>query len=52
MLAARGERIKAEEAAYAAGYDKESPTYAVDLFGKNEAAGEAESETASSGKSA
>ena len=52
MLASRGERIKAEEAAYAAGYDKESPTYAVDLFGKNEAAGEAESETASSGKSA
>lgn len=33
MLAERGERIKAEEAAYAAGYDKETPTYAVDTFG-------------------
>ncbi len=35
MLAARQQRIKAEEAAYAAGYDKETPTYAVDLFGTN-----------------
>jgi 2-isopropylmalate synthase len=35
MLSARDERIKAEQAAYAAGYDKESPSYATDLFGKN-----------------
>jgi 2-isopropylmalate synthase len=35
MLAASSERAKAEEAAYAAGYDRESSTYAVDLFGKN-----------------
>ncbi len=33
MLAARQERAKAEAAAYAAGYDPESPTYAVDMFG-------------------
>ncbi len=35
LLAARGERIKAEEAAYAAGYDKETPSYAEDSFAKN-----------------
>ncbi len=35
MLAAGEERIKAEEAAYAAGYNKEAPTYAVDTFGTN-----------------
>ncbi len=35
MIAARDERIKAEQAAYAAGYDKESPTYATDVFAKN-----------------
>lgn len=33
MLAARQERIKAEAAAYAAGYDKNAPLYAVDMFG-------------------
>jgi 2-isopropylmalate synthase len=33
MLAARQQRIRAEEAAYAAGYDKNSPSYAVDTFG-------------------
>jgi 2-isopropylmalate synthase len=33
MLAARQERIKAEEAAYAAGYDRNAPLYAVDVFG-------------------
>lgn len=33
MLAARQERIKAEAAAYAAGYDKNAPVYAVDMFG-------------------
>src|SRR5262249_29234018 len=33
MLAARQERARAEAAAYAAGYDPESPTYAVDMFG-------------------
>lgn len=33
MLAARQQRIKAEEAAYAAGYDQDSPSYAVDTFG-------------------
>jgi 2-isopropylmalate synthase len=33
MLAARQERIKAEAAAYAAGYDKDAPVYAVDMFG-------------------
>ena len=32
MLAARQQRIKAEEAAYAAGYDQDSPSYAVDTF--------------------
>ncbi len=35
MLASGQERLRAEEAAYAAGYDRESSTYAVDLFGKN-----------------
>jgi 2-isopropylmalate synthase len=35
MLAVRQQRIQAEEAAYAAGYDKTAPTYAVDLFGTN-----------------
>jgi 2-isopropylmalate synthase len=35
MFAARGERIKAEEAAYAAGYDKEAASYAEDSFAKN-----------------
>jgi 2-isopropylmalate synthase len=40
MIAARDERIRAEEAAYAAGYDKETPTYAVDPFGKTTRAGE------------
>jgi 2-isopropylmalate synthase len=35
MLAARQERLSAEAAAYAAGYDRNTPTYAVDLFGKN-----------------
>jgi 2-isopropylmalate synthase len=33
LLASRQERIKAEETAYAAGYDKSSPTYAADVFG-------------------
>lgn len=33
MLAARQERIKAEAAAYAAGYDQNAPLYAVDMFG-------------------
>ncbi|KAB8141464.1 2-isopropylmalate synthase [Chloroflexia bacterium SDU3-3] len=33
MLAARQQRISAEEAAYAAGYDQNSPSYAVDTFG-------------------
>jgi 2-isopropylmalate synthase len=33
LLAARQERIRAEEAAYAAGYDKNAPMYAVDVFG-------------------
>ncbi|MBC8163151.1 MAG: 2-isopropylmalate synthase [Roseiflexaceae bacterium] len=33
MLAARQQRIKAEEAAYAAGYDPNAPSYAVDTFG-------------------
>ncbi|MCU0490873.1 MAG: 2-isopropylmalate synthase [Chloroflexaceae bacterium] len=33
MLAARQERIKAEQAAYAAGYDKNATSYAVDMFG-------------------
>jgi 2-isopropylmalate synthase len=36
MLAARQERIKAEEAAYAAGYDQSTATYAVDVFGNSE----------------
>ena len=36
MLAARQERAKAEAAAYAAGYDPESRTYAVDVFGRGE----------------
>ncbi len=36
MLAARQVRLSAEAAAYAAGYDRETPTYAVDLFGHNE----------------
>jgi 2-isopropylmalate synthase len=35
MLAARQERLSAENAAYAAGYDRSHPTYAVDLFGNN-----------------
>jgi 2-isopropylmalate synthase len=35
MLAARQERIRAEETAYAAGYDKSTPTYAVDVFGNS-----------------
>jgi 2-isopropylmalate synthase len=35
MIAARQERLSAENAAYAAGYDRNKPTYAVDLFGKN-----------------
>ncbi|HMP41762.1 MAG TPA: 2-isopropylmalate synthase [Roseiflexaceae bacterium] len=35
MLAARQERLSAEAAAYAAGYDRNTPTYAVDLFGQN-----------------
>lgn len=35
MLAARQEQIKAEEAAYAAGYNKEAPSYAEDSFGKS-----------------
>lgn len=33
LLAAHSERIKAEKAAYAAGYDKETLSYAVDTFG-------------------
>jgi 2-isopropylmalate synthase len=33
MLASRQQRIKAEEAAYAAGYDQNTPSYAVDTFG-------------------
>jgi 2-isopropylmalate synthase len=36
MIAARQERLKAEAAAYAAGYDKNAPTYAVDVFGQRE----------------
>ena len=39
MLAARQERIKAEEAAYAAGYDKNAPLYAVDVFGNSSIGG-------------
>lgn len=35
MIAARQERLSAENAAYAAGYDRTKPTYAVDLFGQN-----------------
>ncbi|MFO7168254.1 MAG: 2-isopropylmalate synthase [Chloroflexota bacterium] len=35
MLAARQQRLSAENAAYAAGYDRSHPTYAVDLFGNN-----------------
>lgn len=35
MLAARDERLKAEAAAYAAGYDQNTPLYAVDMFGMN-----------------
>ncbi|HWQ13651.1 MAG TPA: 2-isopropylmalate synthase [Roseiflexaceae bacterium] len=35
LLAARQERLSAENAAYAAGYDRSRPTYAVDLFGNN-----------------
>ncbi len=35
MIAARQERLSAENVAYAAGYDRNKPTYAVDLFGKN-----------------
>ncbi len=35
MLAARQERLKAEEAAYAAGYDQNAPLYAVDTFGQS-----------------
>jgi 2-isopropylmalate synthase len=35
MLASRQERIRAEEAAYAAGYDKNAPMYAVDVFGNS-----------------
>ncbi|MFL5804599.1 MAG: 2-isopropylmalate synthase [Roseiflexaceae bacterium] len=35
LLAARQERIRAEEAAYAAGYDKNAPMYAVDVFGNS-----------------
>jgi 2-isopropylmalate synthase len=42
MLAARDERIRAEEAAYAAGYDKETPSYAVDSFGKTTSMSETE----------
>lgn len=37
LLAAEQQRIAAEKAAYAAGYDPDSPTYAVDLFGTNAA---------------
>lgn len=33
MLAARQERLKAEAAAYAAGYNQNAPSYAVDVFG-------------------
>jgi 2-isopropylmalate synthase len=39
MLASRQERIKAEEAAYAAGYDKNAPLYAVDVFGNSSLGG-------------
>ncbi|NJN66575.1 MAG: 2-isopropylmalate synthase [Chloroflexaceae bacterium] len=39
MIAARDERLRAEEVAYAAGYDKESPSYATDMFGKNMSVG-------------
>jgi 2-isopropylmalate synthase len=35
LLSARQERIRAEEAAYAAGYDKNAPMYAVDVFGNS-----------------
>jgi 2-isopropylmalate synthase len=35
LLSAREERIKAERAAYAAGYDQNAPSYAVDPFGNS-----------------
>ncbi len=35
LIAARQQRLSAEAAAYAAGYDRHAPSYAVDLFGKN-----------------
>jgi 2-isopropylmalate synthase len=35
LLAAREQRIKAERAAYAAGYDQSAPSYAVDPFGNS-----------------
>ncbi|NJO04132.1 MAG: 2-isopropylmalate synthase [Chloroflexaceae bacterium] len=35
MLAVKQQRIDAEAAAYAAGYNRDAATYAVDLFGKN-----------------
>ncbi len=35
MIAATQQRLDAEQAAFAAGYDQQSPTYAVDLFGRN-----------------
>ncbi len=36
MLAARQERLKAEAAAYAAGYNQNAPLYAVDVFGTDD----------------
>ncbi len=45
MIASTQQRLQAEEAAYAAGYDREKATYAVDLFGTN-ATVEKESTTA------
>ena len=42
LLASREERIKAERAAYAAGYDAGSASYAVDAFGRGAEAPAAE----------
>lgn len=35
LIADRQQQLSAEAAAYAAGYDRNAPTYAVDLFGAN-----------------
>ncbi len=44
ILAAGELRQQAEEAAYAAGYDKEAASYAVDLFGRTERRGQPEAQ--------